>query len=361
MSRRLRVVVCGTTFGQFYQAAVKALADEFELAGIVGRGSERTMNCARRMGVPLYRSPDEVPAQVDAACVVVRSGVMGGSGSEIAREFLTRGIHVLQEQPVHQGELADNYRAARATGTTYRLGDLYVHLPAVRRFVAAARALLAEGPASYVDAACSMQVAFPLLHLLGDALGVLRPWQVIAVGNEAPMSVLHGTIGGVPLTLRIQNEVDPDDPDNHIHLLHRVTIGTSSGSLSLTDTHGPVLWSPRLHIPAAVRERYDFFGAGTDHLADASSIALGPATPASYREALSRHWPAAIGADLLAFRASILGSTYRPEQYHLTLSRMWQDVTSALGYPALRPGQGHQPLPVGALAAAVAGITDGDR
>ncbi|MFC0623427.1 Gfo/Idh/MocA family oxidoreductase [Kribbella deserti] len=361
MTRRLRVVVCGTTFGQFYLAGIQALPQEYELAGIVARGSDRSTACAERVGVPLYRTPAEVPADVDVACVVVRSGAMGGPGSEIAREFLARGIHVLQEQPVHQGDLADCYRAARAGGATYRLGDLYVHLPAVRRFVAAARVLLADRAASYVDAACSMQVAFPLLHILGDALGVLRPWQVIAVGNEGPLSVLHGTIGGIPLTLRIQNEVDPDDPDNHIHLLHRITIGTASGSLGLTDTHGPVVWNPRLHIPAAVRDRYDFAGEGTGHLGTASSLALGPAQPPSYRESLSRHWPAAIGADLLALRAVVLGlpGADRPEQYHLTLSRMWQDVTSALGYPALRPGQDHEPLPVASLAGAVAGIADG--
>nr|WP_238355025.1 Gfo/Idh/MocA family oxidoreductase [Kribbella sandramycini] len=347
----MKAVVCGTTFGQFYLAALHRLPGEFEPVGIVARGSSRSAAVAARAGVPLYTSVDELPGDVDVACVVVRSGAMGGPGSELAEQLLTRGVNVLQEQPVHHGDLAACYRAARVGGATYRLGDLYVHLSAVQRFVAAARVLLEHRAAAYIDAACSMQVAFPLLHILGAALGgVLRPWQISAVGNDTGLALLHGEIGGVPLTLRVQNEVDPDDPDNHLHFLHRITIGTSSGGLTLTDTHGPVLWNPRLHIPAGVRDAFDF---DADHLsADASSI-VGPAGTASYRELLSAEWPTAIGADLLALREQVLGQSDRPEQYHLALSRMWHDLTNSLGYPVLRPGQAHEPLPVELLTAEV--------
>ncbi|MBV6697773.1 bifunctional Gfo/Idh/MocA family oxidoreductase/class I SAM-dependent methyltransferase [Kitasatospora aureofaciens] len=348
-ARRLRVVVCGTTFGQFYLAALAALPDEFEIAGVLARGGERSVACARRFGVPLFTDPDALPGDIDLACVVVRSGVMGGAGTDLALRLLKRRIHVLQEQPVHHDDLAACLREARRQGVRYRLGDLYVRLPAVRQFVGAARRLLARRPALYLDAACSVQVAFPLVHLLGEALGgALRPWSMDQLqGTQGPFGLLSGTVGGVPATLRVQNEVDPDDPDNHIHLLHRITLGTAAGSLTLSDPHGPVLWSPRLHIPDAVKDGFDFDGPGTAHLDEPTTTVLGPAEPPCYRDALSRDWPAAIGADLLALRAATFGApdAERPEQYHLTLARLWQDVTTRLGYPLLRPGQSHKPLP----------------
>ena len=352
----LKTVVCGTTFGQFYLAALERLPAEFEIVGVLGAGSERSADCAARHGVPLYTGVEQLPDEVDLACVVLRSGVLGGNGTELALRLLRRGIHVVQEQPVHHDDLVACLREARRGGARYRLGDLYVRLPEVRRFTEAARTALARGPLAYVDAACASQVAFPLLHILGDALGGLRPWRVraaTAADEDTPFTVLSGTIGGAPLTLRVHNQVDPDDPDNHLHLLHRVTLGTAAGSLTLTDPHGPVLWSPRLHIPEPVKNRYDFEAPGTEHLAEPSTTWLGPAAQADYRDLLRDQWPAAIAEDLRAARATILGDAdaERPDQYHLTLSRMWQDLTKELGYPALRPGQVHQRLSAAELAA----------
>ncbi|HEY0469611.1 MAG TPA: Gfo/Idh/MocA family oxidoreductase, partial [Polyangiaceae bacterium] len=300
---------------------------------------------------------------VRMACVVVRSAVMGGAGSDLARRLLNRGVHVIQEAPVHHDDLADCLREARPRGVLYRVSDLYVRLPAVRRFIAAARALRLEQAPVYVDAACAIQVAFPLLHILGEALGAVRPWRVHAPARsgDAPWSILTGVIGGVPFSLRVHNQVDPEDPDNHLPLLHRVTIGLAGGSLTLTDTHGPVIWSPRLHIPDAVKQRLDFAGDGTAHLAEPSSIALGPWQPPSYRRILGELWPRAIGQELLAFRRAIMGGeerAARPEQYQLTLCQMWQDLTAQLGYPSTRASQSHRPLSVDPLLATVAGIDE---
>lgn len=37
----------------------------------------------------------------DMACVVIRSTAVGGKGTEIAGALLEKGIHVIQEHPVH--------------------------------------------------------------------------------------------------------------------------------------------------------------------------------------------------------------------------------------------------------------------
>jgi thiazolinyl imide reductase len=364
----LRAVVCGTRFGQFYLAAVAGLSAEIELAGILSRGSPQSEECARRAGVPLFTDPAQLPEDVDIACVVVRSGAVGGAGSDLALQLLSRGIHVLQEQPVHHDDVVACLQAARAHDVVYQLGDLYVHLPPVRRFVATARALLARRQALHVHAACAIQVAFPLFHILGDALGTVRPWALTAAPEaDGPYSVLTGRIGGVPAAVQVHHEMDPGDPDNHLSLLHQITIDTAAGRLMLADTHGPTSWVPRLHIPETVRGAFDFEDETAAHLNEPSLIPL-DAAPPSYRRILSTWWPAAIGGDLRIMLSRILGRTGTGPsgQYHLTLCRLWQDATRQLGYPALRPFQAHQPLPAAELVTAakeadVAGGTGSER
>jgi thiazolinyl imide reductase len=357
--RRLHVVVCGSTFGQFYLAALATLSVQFEVAGILGRGSERTQECARREGLPVYTEVNQLPADIDLACVVVRSGVMGGAGTELALALLERGINVIQEQPVHHDDIAACLRAAQRHGVRFRLGDLYVQLPAVRRFVAAAKVAQKRQTPLFIDAACSTQVSFPLAHILGEILPTVRPWHIgeTALG-EGPLQVLTGSVGGIPLTLRAHNEVDPDDPDNHIHLLQRVTVGFEGGSLSLTDTHGPVTWNPRLHIPDSVKTRFDFDGKESSHLNTPSTVLLGPQQPPSLRDTLSRLWPRAIGRDLTLLHAEIVdGVAADPAaQRWLTFSRLWQSLSTGLGYPVIRKERRHQPLPDDYLRAAVASI-----
>ncbi|GAC43841.1 bifunctional Gfo/Idh/MocA family oxidoreductase/class I SAM-dependent methyltransferase [Paenibacillus popilliae] len=353
-NRRLRTVVCGSRFGQFYLEAVKALADRFELIGLLGQGSERSKQCAERYGIPLYTEVEQLPDDIDIACVVLRSGVMGGSGTELSRKLLARGIHVLQEQPVHHKDLAACLRVARQHGVHYLTGDLYVHLPAVRRFIACANALLGQQQALYIDAACATQVSYPLMHILAEALPSVRPWKINHVIKDAgPFQLASGSIGNIPITLRAHNEVDPDDPDNYLHLLHSLTIGVPSGSLSLIDTHGPVIWRPRLHVPDVQDIPGKLLASAPAHLLEHSAQMLGPTSVDSYRDILLQQWPQAIGRDLLALgdmmqgNAAAAGDTRA--QQELLCSRQWQDLTQALGYPVLRSHRGHQPLSVARL------------
>jgi len=354
---RLRALVCGSTFGQFYLNALAARPDAFEIVGLLGRGSARSRDCARRFGVPLFRDPAELPEGLDLACVVVRSAVLGGAGGALAHDLLGRGIAVVQEQPVHHDDLAQALRLAHHRGVPFRLGNLYLHLPAVRRFIAAARAARREQEPLFLDVACASQVAFPMLQILAEALGGLRPWSLTALtrAEDGPFQLVGGRLGGIPLTLRVQNEVDPADPDNHLHLLHRLLLGFPGGTLALADTHGPLLWHPRLHVPATVKDRLDF--AAAPDLAEPASQPLAEPAPPSLGHQLADVWPRAIGADLLALRTAILtGGDRSGEAALLTVCRVWQDLTGAIGYPALRPGAPHRPLPAAVLREAVAAL-----
>ncbi|WP_240033111.1 Gfo/Idh/MocA family oxidoreductase [Micromonospora globbae] len=352
---RPRVLVAGTKFGQVYLQAFRQPDFPFELAGILAAGSERSVACARHYGVPLWTDVTQVPDDVRLACVVIRGGLLGGPGGEVARALMERGMHVLQEHPLHHDELVECLRTANRAGVVYHLNSFYVHTAPVRRFLAAARALLARQPARYVDAACGFQVAYALLDILGQALGGVRPWglappvelpeQVRRLSRvDVPFRSLDGVLAGVPLTLRVQNQMDPADPDNYAHLLHRVTIGTEAGNLTLVSTHGPTVWSPRPDFPQQVQDRgvgrphfADGDAAEPDHLDVPSAQPLDDPTAPSYRTVFREVWPAGVGHALgNLYRAALAGEKpARHGQYHLTLCQLWQDITARLGPPDL--------------------------
>jgi thiazolinyl imide reductase len=343
-------------FGRFYLEALRTASPSFALTGILAGGSARSRACAAEYGVPYYTRVEELPEDIDAACVVVRSAVAGGAGGELARALLARGVHVLQEQPAHPDEVADCLRMAHKHQVQYRLNSFYPHLEPVRRFLAGARAVRALHPVRYVDAACAGQVLFPLLDILGRALGGLGPWAFsdpapvaelrAATGVPVPFRLIHGVIAGVPLTLRVQNQLDPADPDNHAHLLHRVSLGTDAGTLSLADTHGPLLWSPRLHVGRDGEGRLALDGPGTGHLDQPTTTLLDPAPPQPFRQTFAELWPAGVRRALDELRAALAegGHGSPGGQSALTVSRMWLDLTTRLGRPELISGT--RPTPV---------------
>lgn len=105
----IRVIVCGTTFGRIYIHGIQKYGQErFKLVGILASGSERSRKYSEQYGIKLFSSIDEInPLEVDLACVVIRSGIVGGSGADIALSLLNKGINVLQEQPVSYVEAAN--------------------------------------------------------------------------------------------------------------------------------------------------------------------------------------------------------------------------------------------------------------
>ena len=357
--KRTRVVVCGTRFGQVYLEAFRDPDLPFELAGIVAGGSERSRACARRYGAPLFTAVDQVPADVELACVVIRGGLLGGRGSELARELMGRGLHVLQEHPLHHDELAENLRVARRNKVVYHLNPFYTHVAPVRRFVAAARELLARQRPLYLDAACGFQLAYSLLDIVGTTLGGVRPWALgspadlpaaarAATTLDIPFRSLDGVLAGVPLTLRIQNQMDPADPDNYAHLMHRVSIGTEAGNLTLVGTHGPTVWTARPDFPREVADPAadPHYAARLDEREPPGAVVLGPAEVPSYRQVFRQLWPGGIAHALGELRdAAATGQDpLRRSQFHLSLCQLWQDLTTRLGPPELLSSTPPQPL-----------------
>ncbi|MGW7005316.1 Gfo/Idh/MocA family oxidoreductase [Streptomyces sp. NPDC054933] len=348
----MRVVVCGTGFGRTYVTALRSMPGH-ELVGILARGSEFSRRYARDQGVPCYTSVAQLPQDVDLACVVVGSSVSGGKGSELARSLLATGIPVLQEHPVLPEELAVTVRTAAAHQVWYQLNPFYRYLAPVRTFLAAADRLRQVQRPLFVDAAAPIQLLYPLVDLLGRALGGFRPWKLATLPHGGgPYRLVQGVLGGVPLTLRVQNQLHPGDADNHALMWHRITIGTEGGVLSLADSHGPVLWSTRLHAPRDTDHRLRRTGPGTEQLDLPSTTVLpGSRPPDTLREIFERLWPSGIAAAVEEFGKNAASGTSVLDnaRHDLTASRVWEEITDRLGRPELIHPAAPRPLDLTAL------------
>ncbi|QKW59673.1 Gfo/Idh/MocA family oxidoreductase [Streptomyces sp. NA03103] len=347
----LRVLVCGTNFGRFYAEAVRRRPG-YTLAGILSRGSAASRAYAESLGVPFHSDVGDLPDGIDAACVAVGSSISGGRGTELARALMDRGIHVLQEHPVHLTELTGNLTHARRRGVQYRLNTHYPHVAPVRAFVDAARRLVARQRPLFVDAATPVHLMHPLVDILGRATGTLRPWRFAdpaplpaGIGPQ-PFRSLHGVFAGVPLTLRVHHQLDPSDRDNHALHWHRISLGTEGGVLTLADTHGPVLWSPRLHIGRDADRRFVLDGAGTGRLGLGTTAVIG--NTGTFRTVFSDLWPEAIGTALDGLREAVAqgGDALRAGQYELAVCRIWTDLAARLGPPEIVRPATPRPLAV---------------
>lgn len=336
MTVKMQAVVCGTAFGRFYLRAL-ARHPDIELVGILSRGSEASARYAQEMHIAHYHSVEALPETITLACVVVRAGVSGGSGAEIACALLRRGIHVLQEHPLHPDELALCLRTAHQHRVRYDVNAFYPHVRAVMRFLQAAALLRKSQPIVYLEGACGAQILYPWLDMAARALGRVQPCR-LALSQPAqtgPYTCLQGDIGGVPVTLRVQNQIHPGDADNHALLLHRMTLVAESGVLTLADTHGPALWHPRLHTHRDATHRLVLEGLGTERLAALSSTILPGSEPDTFRSVFDTHWPQAINRALGMFIASIGNPALAQCQsaWALGVTTCWHQISTVLGPP----------------------------
>ena len=335
----LSCVVFGATFGRLYVDALQSGSAGYRLVALGGQGGRRTQDLARLAGVASFAAGEALPEGTRLACVVVRSGLLGGRGSEIVERCLRSGIDVVQEHPVHQRELASHVRLARRHGARYYLNTFYDHLPAVAEFVRMARELQAEGGALHLELWSSYQVAFAGVDLVSrfgsvaaielDEVPAPMPGSAAASADAPRFRRLGGRLGsGMTVGMRVDMSLDPRDPDEHPHLLLRAELVCRDGTLMLADVHGPVLWIPRPRVP------------GTRHAAGAHprdrQACLVPAHEGGFDDAVGSLWPGAIASLLRQVRDEQGGDAWLVRaQRHLDVCGAWSKVSGALGLPAL--------------------------
>lgn len=326
------VLLCGTNFGRFHAAAI-ADHPRLRLTHILARGSAQSRRLAEEHGALLVERVDEVPDSVTLACVAVGSGIQGGPGSELAKALLERGISVLQEHPIHPDELTLLVRTAREHGAVHRVNLHYRNVVPVTDFLAAADRVRAEQPVRYVDVACPVHLLLPVIDVIAQAVGALRPHTVGEATAATPLSTLQLTIGGVPVWMRVQNQMSPAERDNHALLWPRISLGFDAGTLTLADIHGPVQWAPRLHLPSAGIGRFRT-GTGTD-LSAPTVVTLPGTESGPFADVFAHRWPAAIRVALDEVLDDMDSSrdALKAAAAALSVTRLWRKVAEALGPP----------------------------
>ncbi|WIX26540.1 Gfo/Idh/MocA family oxidoreductase [Xanthomonas arboricola pv. corylina] len=126
-----RVLIAGAKFGEMYLNAFLQDQPGLELAGLLATGSARAQQLAHAFGTPLYTAIEQLPDDIDIACVVVRSTVVGGTGTALAEALLRRGMHVIQEHPcTRTTSPACRHWRMRKAGSTGSTATTHIPRPA---------------------------------------------------------------------------------------------------------------------------------------------------------------------------------------------------------------------------------------
>ncbi len=334
--KKLRVIVCGSTFGQFYMEALLSCSDYFQFVGILGTGSKRTVNCSKNYGVAYYSKIEELPSDIDLACVVVRSNVLGGDGTDIAIKLMERGIHVLQEHPSHPKDLEKCFVTSQKKGVCYQVGDLYTNLSEVKKFVECACHLNKIDRLVHIHVGFATQVSYPLIKILLLSLSGIKKLQINEIRNtEDAFNVLSGYINDVSFSMDVHNEVVHSDPNSYMYLLHSLTFFYEAGRLSLEDTFGPLVWVPRMHIPIECSNRGNLKGDYPKNVKEDSFTIL-VNKKHSFEQILVQNWPSAISEDLIRIYTQIVTGkkNVRNIQQEILCAKKWSELTKAIGYPS---------------------------
>lgn len=362
--RRFNVVVCGTNYGQTYLTALRSRDSGPRLAGILARGSRRSQAFADELGVPLYRDVEELPRDVDIACVAVGDSPLAREGSKLAGRLLDRGIHVIQEHPVYPVDVVRAIKKARERGVRYHLNAHFGDVEPVRTFIQLAAELRESGEPLFVDAMASAQCSYSLLDILGRVLGSLTPygftqapsWDAgllaLCKSDPLPFRCVQGVLGGAPATLQVQGYYDPADAGNHQLVMHRICVGTRRGNLTLLNTFGPIV---RSEAPYAEGYELDQTSSAVTLETRLARLAgrtaplaasVGEAPPLSLKELTLDRWSDGILRALSRLCQEIEAGTVSPaqsEEHILTVSKAWFDLMQRVGAPR----QVSLPRPVG--------------
>ena len=134
---------------------------------------------------------------------------------------MNKGVHVIQEQPVHSDDIVQSLKTMRNQDCLYMINTFYPYIETVKNLFN----LLKKSrkcSLKYIEASCSIQVLYPLLDILNQSLEGLSPASLHDKKYRLA-SLLFGEIKNVPFDIKIQNQLDTSNPDNYFHIFHKIT------------------------------------------------------------------------------------------------------------------------------------------
>lgn len=252
--RKIKTIVCGTKFGQYYIDALSKAKNDYELSGILAQGSRRSEKCAELYDIKLYRNVDEIPRDVELAIVVIRTSVMGGSGTNLIINLLKKGINVIAEQPIHERDVRECLKVALRNNVLFFISNIYKYMDAVIKYKQIIKTKIYHTKIKHIDVFIANQILFSAIEILEDIyMKDLEIQDKKTACGTLSKPVIDGEIGGIPISIKVENEIDDSDPDNFMPYMLNIRTYTDEGVLELYDVFGPIIWKPVINVV------HDFF------------------------------------------------------------------------------------------------------
>lgn len=360
MERQMRVVVAGVNYGAMYVSAVAELP-LLTLAGIISRGSQRSGSFAKQYGAPLIVDIDELPENIDFACVAVGSME---AGHALARRLLGRGIHVLLEHPMQPDLLEDLLFEAKRNGVCLGLNCHLAYLEPVRKFIDASRIKSKTSNLLNAVVLSNPRLLYATLDVLGQVLpefgnvelpasadspenagvGLPRPGNVdiaprLAITPTKPGSnsniglasvCAQLVVGQTPVSILCSLKLSGQDDGRDQEFAPRIILTYEHGSLIFASVWGPVIWTRGTYSgepPPRLRELL----AGKE--VDAEALWFGTDNDATTIDDFGAMRIEANQIALERFREQILTGQAcfnQGENYLLTISELWNDLRTRI-------------------------------
>ena len=330
-----RVIVVGAAFGEWYLNAFMQLDAPLELAGLMSTGSERSRQLAHDFGILLYTDSQALPDDIDIACIVVSSTVAGGAGTRLAEAFLARGVHVIQEHPVHPDDVCALQQRAAQHQCHYWVSSLYPHVPAGRCWASEARQISErlQEPARFIRLTTSRQLLYSTLDLLLSAQPIdAEAIDITLIDTDADFHLLRYRWSTGTATLWLQRYQDRASPDMHSLVMHHQQIGWNEGYLTLNASYGPVIWSSTLHVDPPHDSTTTLYHR--PEVLNETAAQVRYAAPHQWRDCCEREGPAGIAHLLTQFDHALNGDAAAlaaAAAHQRAVARLWLRTLQCAG------------------------------
>ncbi|WP_125560540.1 Gfo/Idh/MocA family oxidoreductase [Pseudoalteromonas rubra] len=313
----MKVLVCGTHYGSTYIRALTQFPQHsFTCVGVLSKGSEHSQQIAHQLGVPYYTDVSAVPADsIDIACVAVS----GDAGQAIVLSLLKQGVSVLCEHPVDQAFVQKALALAEQHQVYFHVNGHFADLYAPQAFLQSILNAYQQGfGCMHYAMGANLRTLYSALDLLGRALGGFEGLEVIKYNGE-PMAFQPVMLKTDSLTVSVlcQNFSSAEDDGSATFLNHQCSALFPHGTLTLSETTGPLSWFPSSQsLPSETWRTY-------------MPVELVPMD----KQQLMTHRDQCNLNAIAALAATIQGETqplYQQPDYLSALSGLWQAVLMEL-------------------------------
>ncbi len=323
-------LLCGTGYGASY-LPVLANSSSIKLAGILSRGSDRSIYYARSKGVPHHLSLDEI---ADKQINLVIVAVSGEAGFNLAIESLRRGFHVIAEHPWRAEHIEIANATAVKSKSIFHINGHWGDLKHGLEFIQACKVARKYNPPSFVSLMTNPRTLYSALDLVARSVGELVPESFAGIQNQSPddpFAILYGRGGEAQLTIQNQRFTSAIDDGTYALVNHHCVIGFPHGHLTLSEASAPGTWTPEMSSLIKM-------GAANHSLPLAAK--LGTDEPPTLDTFLNKHRPEANRFALERLILHVKEGTAPPEQsyqHHMMVAQTWERCIELTGKISLLP------------------------